>query len=156
MFEDIFKFFTKENYKSSGKMMAPKPNLGDCINTGEWKNPSMVDDCVKCVENPGYYGENQFYCGGKCMSEYDTAHRCSTKSLVAKTIGQCSAPCVQVSAPSLGGCSDKFDCGNGMNCVRGMCVPKTNEQYGDYDYALNMASTKSGFYGKDKLHIGVL
>lgn len=140
---------------NSGKMMAPKPSLGNCVNTGEWSNQNMVDDCIKCVENSGTYGEKQFYCAGKCMTQYNTAQKCPTNSLVAKTVGQCSAPCKQVAAPSLSGeCSDKFDCLEGETCNSGRCVKV--EAYGDYDYALNMATSKSDFYGKDKLYIGVL
>ena len=81
------------------------------------------------------------------------------------------APCRQVGAPRTGGgCSDKFDCAEGMICVTGKCkpapvtqapvtqapetpAPSNVESYGDYDYALNMYSAKGNF---DKMYIGVL
>lgn len=151
MFEKL-----KESFENKPHMQAPRPNLGGCTNTGEWSDPSMVDKCLECVGVPGYYGEKQFYCAGKCMSEYNTAQHCSTSSLVAKQESQCSAPCHQEGAPALRGCSDKFDCNQGMDCVSGKCV-KSKEGYGgDFDYALNMSSSKNDFYGKDKIYIGVL
>jgi len=158
-----------ENFKGQ---RAPRPSIGECTNTGEWPDNKMVDDCLKCVSKPGWYGEKQFYCNGKCMSEYNTAQHCSQNSLVAKVEGQCLAPCRQVGAPRTGGgCSDKFDCASGMICVSGKCKPApvteapvfdivqpepvfTNvESYGDYDYALDMYSSKGNF---DKMYIGVL
>ena len=151
-----------ENYKQR----APRPSVGECTNTGDWPDNKMVDACLKCVSKPGWYGEKQFYCNGKCMSEYNTAQHCSQNSLVAKVEGQCMAPCRQVGAPRTGGgCSDKFDCASGMICVSGKCKPEpvtqapvtqaaeNVESYGDYDYALNMYSAKGNF---DKMYIGVL
>jgi hypothetical protein len=139
-----------------GKQRAPRPSVGECVNTGQWPNSNMIDDCRKCVSEPGYYGEKQFYCGGKCMSEYNTSQTCSTKSLVAKVEEQCARPCQQKGSPNIRGCSDKFDCAKGMICDGGQCKPdpKPNtEAFGDYDYALNMNSAKGNF---DKMYIGVL
>jgi hypothetical protein len=144
--------FNIENFKGQ---RAPRPSVGECTNTGEWPDNKMVDDCLKCVSKPGWYGEKQFYCNGKCMSEYNTSQHCSQNSLVAKIDGQCMAPCRQVGAPRTGGgCSDKFDCATGMICVSGKCKPAPSnvENYGDYDYALNMYSAKNF----DKMYIGVL
>jgi hypothetical protein len=167
------------NIEKFAGQRAPRPSVGECTNTGEWPNNKMVDDCLKCVGEPGWYGEKQFYCNGKCMSEYNTAQHCSQNSLVAKIEGQCMAPCRQVGAPrSGGGCSDKFDCAEGMICVGGNCKPApvtqapvtqapvaqepafdptvsqfNVESYGDYDYALDMYSAKGNF---DKMYIGVL
>jgi len=116
----------KKEVKSNDKKPkahAPRPVLGSCVNTGQWKNVAMVDDCINCVSQPGYYGESQFYCNGKCMSEYDTAQHCSTKSLVAENVGQCSAPCFQEGAPRLsnkGGnfsCTVDSQCGDGYICA---------------------------------------
>jgi hypothetical protein len=143
-----------ENFKGQ---RAPRPSVGECTNTGEWPDSKMVDDCLKCVGKPGWYGEKQFYCNGKCMSEYNTAQHCSQNSLVAKVDGQCMAPCRQVGAPRTGGgCSDKFDCKTGMICESGKCKPAPVtqvESYGDYDYALDMYSAKGSF---DEMYIGVL
>ena len=157
---------------NTNKQHAPRPSVGDCTNTGNWSDISMVDDCTKCVGTPGYYGETQFYCGGKCMSEYDTAQHCSSGSLVAKTVGQCAAPCMQSGSPALRGCSDDFDCKNGFTCENNNCVPGPKENFdasgfenpnfigqGDYDYSLNMSSyvNTSYFTDKDKKgFIGVL
>ena len=162
-----------ENFKGQ---RAPRPSVGECTNTGEWPDNKMVDDCLKCVSKPDWYGKKQFYCNGKCMSEYNTAQHCSQNSLVAKIEGQCMAPCRQVGAPRTGGgCSDNFDCAEGMICgVSGKCkpapvtqapepvqsepapetqAPANVESYGDYDYALDMHSAKGNF---DKMYIGVL
>jgi hypothetical protein len=118
MFKNIIETFAGKGQR------APRPSVGECTNTGEWPDNKMVDDCLKCVSKPGWYGEKQFYCNGKCMSEYNTAQHCSQNSLVAKIEGQCMAPCRQVGAPRAGGgCSDKFDCASGMICVSGNCKP---------------------------------
>jgi len=118
MFRNIIETFAGKGQR------APRPSVGECTNTGEWPDNKMVDDCLKCVSKPGWYGEKQFYCNGKCMSEYNTAQHCSQNSLVAKIEGQCMAPCRQVGAPRAGGgCSDKFDCASGMICVSGKCKP---------------------------------
>jgi hypothetical protein len=102
---------------------APLPNLNDCSITGTWSQPSMVSECNKCVEIPGY-----FYCGGKCMSRYDLNSVCNKNALVAKNKAQCLKPCVQQGFPSVsGGCSDQFDCNPGQRCKldktgRGYCI----------------------------------
>ena len=59
---------SKENFRAQH---APRPNVGGCSKTGEWKKESMIKDCIKCIEEPGYHGEIRFYCNGKCMSEYE-------------------------------------------------------------------------------------
>jgi hypothetical protein len=87
--------------KDYNQMRAPRPVVGACQETGEWKKPDMKAKCVECVSEPGFYGENRFYCAGKCMSEFDTNKICSTKSLVAQTVSQCDKPCFQTAAPSV-------------------------------------------------------
>lgn len=105
----------KEKYTA---LHAPRPNLGSCSQTGKWPNQAMIADCVTCLSSPDWYGSKQFYCDGKCESEYNTNQVCSMGSLVAKTIGQCSAPCKQAKPPSLlnSACTDNFDCDNGQIC----------------------------------------
>ena len=115
--------FLRKRENFAGKMQAPKPVLGTCANTGEWKKPSMVNDCIECVNNYGAYGESQFYCNGKCMSEYNSAQICSLKSLVAENEGQCYQPCYQEGAPRLsnkagkGACTLDAQCGDGYKCL---------------------------------------
>ena len=81
---------------------APRPNVGTCKQKGNWPNTGMISKCVDCVSNYDSQGNPQFYCGGKCMSEFNSNHVCSTMSLVAENLDQCEKPCVQTSAPSLG------------------------------------------------------
>lgn len=107
----------RENF--AGRMQAPRPVLGSCANTGQWKKPSMVSDCIDCVNNYGAYGETQFYCNGKCMSEYNSAQICSIKSLVAENEGQCYQPCYQEGAPRLSNKGGKFSCTTDAQCGDG-------------------------------------
>jgi len=162
----------RENF--AGKMQAPRPVLGSCANTGEWKKPSMVNECVECVGNYGAYGESQFYCNGKCMSEYNSAQHCSLKSLVAENEEQCYQPCYQEGAPKLsskGGnvsCTVDAQCGDGNKCLidkekgTSKCVLASSENFelnvnGEYDYSRAMYSARGGFYDdKTKLFMGVL
>ncbi len=152
---------SKEDKKTKSlHLRAPRPNIGSCESTGKWDNNNMTGECVSCVSTPGWYGEKMFYCNGKCQSEYDTRHVCSTASLVAKTVGQCDAPCKQSGPPALnGGCSDNFDCASGQACVmrngRGTCIVKESYTKPDImDYST--VSYLKGFYGKDKKFMGVL
>ena len=112
---------------------APLPNLGDCATTDLWPDSSMINDCTDCVSSTE---EKKFYCNGQCMSPYDMNSSCPTNALVAKNVSQCEKPCVQVGNPSLsGGCSDKYDCQSGEECVlrsepgkykdRGFCESST-------------------------------
>ena len=104
-------------------LRAPRPNIGTCEKTGNWDNSSMVSDCQTCVSQPGYYGENQFYCNGNCMSQYSMNAVCSSADLVAKNKQQCLNPCSQVKPPSLSnGCADNFDCKNNQICKDETCV----------------------------------
>lgn len=132
-------------------LRAPRPNVGTCENTGEWQDSSMIPKCKKCVGTPGYYGEKNFYCNGRCMSQYESkGGQCSTMSLVAKTVDQCDKPCFQDGAPSLGGCSDDFDCNTGTKCVSGQC--KKVEGYElPIKYIIN-----NNFYDERKMFMGVL
>lgn len=131
----------------------------------------MIADCVNCVSTPGWYGEKMFYCGGKCMSEYDTSKVCSTGSLVAKNLGQCSTPCYQAGPPERGGgCADNFDCGSNQICQiqngRGMCIqaPPTVAPTMPPPTALNESYTSDNFnsnfyhagFKASGLYIGVL
>jgi hypothetical protein len=121
-----------------GAFHTPSPNLGECKQTGTWDDPSYVQRCQQCLQNPDAYGTRSFFCGGKCMSIYDLNSGCNVTELVAKDISQCTSPCVQSGFPSMGGnCSDKFDCQKGQTCKRdesgrGQCV--TQEQYRNYYY----------------------
>jgi hypothetical protein len=132
-------------------LRAPRPNVGSCENTGTWPDSSMIGRCKACVSVPGYYGEKNFYCNGRCMSQYESkGGQCSTMSLVAKTEDQCDKPCFQAGAPSLAGCSDDFDCDNGTKCVGGQC--KKPEGYElPIKYVIN-----DNFYDERKMYIGVL
>jgi hypothetical protein len=69
------------------------------------------------------------------MTSYDINQICSYGALVAKTIDQCSAPCIQTGIPpTMGGCSDKFDCKGDEECMiiqnKGVCrIPGTPFKY---------------------------
>ena len=113
------------------RLRAPRPNIGECIKTSSWDskmdNRKMVNNCKKCVSKPGYYGEKQFYCNGKCMSQYTMNSVCSVAEPIAKNIQQCSKPCLQIRAPSLSnGCADNFDCKKNQVCKNGACVVQEN------------------------------
>ena len=148
---------------------APRPAIGTCQTTGTWKNPNMVNKCLSCVNNLDYYGEKQFFCNNKCTSVYDTNSRCPLNSLVAKNASQCLAPCVQVSPPSLGSCSDNFDCNTNEICSNSNCIadpsttPPTSstqesfkERFDDYNYSLDNYVLQTNFYDNNNLFIGVL
>ena len=109
------------------RLRAPRPNLGECLKTASWNNDNMVNDCKKCVSEPGYYGEKQYYCNGKCMSKYTMNSVCFLDDPVAKNVQQCSIPCIQSRPPSLSnGCADDFDCKNNQVCNKGTCVTQEN------------------------------
>ena len=109
------------------RLRAPRPNIGECIKTVSWDDSAMINDCQKCVSKPGYYGEKQFYCNGKCMSQYTMNRICSVAEPVAKNIEQCYQPCFQVKPPSLSnGCADNFDCAKNQICDKGTCVIQEN------------------------------
>jgi hypothetical protein len=119
----------KEKYEN--KQFTPRPNIEGCEETGEWADPSYVEACKECVIKQDYYDPSlsYFFCGGKCMSDYDMNKKCALNSLVAKNISQCSRPCVQTKPPSLkAGCVDEFDCQPGFECRndngKNKCMPK--------------------------------
>lgn len=124
----------------SNKMRAPRPVVGGCSETGQWKKEGMKEKCVECVSEPGSYGENRFYCAGKCMSEFDTNKVCSTKSLVAQTVSQCDRPCVQTAAPSV---KRPVQRARAMMMSEGETTEQSIEKImNDYKYSRSMASTK--------------
>ena len=100
---------------------APSPVTGKCGHNipQNWDK----DKCQSCVSND----PDNFYCEGQCMSKYDTNTSCSLNSLIAKNTNQCNAPCEQSGyAPTMGGCSDSYDCPKGSSCRiiqnRGYCI----------------------------------
>ena len=123
---------------------APSPNVGSCDKTGNWSSKNDEASCKQSFKNAGESAGDYFYCeGGGFMSKYDTNSMCTTGSLVAKNIEQCTKPCVQQGYPTVGGgCSDSFDCDykNGEICQindisinggtekRGSCIQGENPQ----------------------------
>ena len=114
------------------KARAPIPNLGSCSRTGEWKDPNIVSACKACLQTlPSYDNQKYFYCNQTCMNQYDLNQVCGYNDLVAKTESQCEKPCVQTGIPpTMGGCSDKFDCAVDEECMviqnKGICkIPGT-------------------------------
>lgn len=129
------------NLSGYNQMRAPRPVIGKCLETGTWKNTDQIKDCLECVNKLGYNGDTQFYCDGKCMSEFSTNQICSTKSLVAETSSQCYKPCVQTGSPTSIISSGFRNPENFDN---------NNFYDNEYKYSVEMASTR-GF----KTFIGV-
>lgn len=119
------------------QMQSYTPNLGNCEYKGSWGDEKTIDDCDKCVTSYGFYGEQQYFCDGSCMSKYDTNKLCSIKGLVAKNEEQCRKPCYQRKPQSSqGSCQDNFDCMKNEECVKnkfvdrdGICLKKENFKF---------------------------
>lgn len=129
-----------------------------CNYESEFNDQNRIMDCIDCVSNYGFYGDEQIYCNGKCMNKYSLGQICSDGSLVARNVTQCFKPCYS-SFPSTFGtqlCKNNKDCNVNEICnSTGFC--ETNPYIIDYNAGMTgMTGMKESFTPKKgNMFIGV-